>query len=224
MFLTPRAVTLLVCNTEAFGQRDGRSVDSNLLQQDLRKIQELRVCDWLRSLSLRIPDSDVVVVATKCDRAPGTAVGMAERMERAIRKWLEMWSGSQMTAVRVEDGVSLTSCVDSPVDEHGGAALGKREHAKESMWTCDWHQGTREEPLPSLLHRVIYNSRGDIRGAALVLPRSWNIALTVLDALGNGRRVWVSLHRPSLCCLIVRTNLWVISVAVWGMSLRTVQH
>ena len=189
MFLTPRAVNLLVCNTEAFGQRDECSMDSHPLQQDLSKLQELRVCDWLRSLSFRIPDSDVVIVATKCDRAPGTAVAMAERMERAIRKWLDTWSGSQMSAVRVEYGVSLTSCVASAVDKQGSAALGKRKYSRESMWTCDWRQDTRDEPLPSLLRRVIYNSKGDIRGAALVLPRSWSIALTVLDALGNGRQV-----------------------------------
>ncbi|CAN0350489.1 unnamed protein product [Ectocarpus sp. 6 AP-2014] len=92
-----------------------------------------------------------------------------------------------MTAVRVEDGVSLTSCVLSAPQKGDGFARGKRESPENSMWACDWRQDTLGEPLPSLLHRVIYNSKGDIRGAVLVLPRSWNIALVVLDALGNGR-------------------------------------
>lgn len=163
--------------------------DWNPLKEDLCKLQELRVCDWLRSLSFRIPDSDVVVVATKCDRADGMAVEMAGRIERAIQKWLESWSDSGMTAVRVEDGVSLTSCVPSAPLEHDGIALGKRKSPEDSMWACDWRQDTREEPLRSLLHRVIYNSKDNLRGAALVLPRSWNIALLVLDALGSGRQV-----------------------------------
>lgn len=218
MFLTPRAVTLLVCNTEAFGQREDCSIDSDLLQQDLSKIQELRVCDWLRSLSFRIPDSDVIVVATKCDRASWTAVDMAERMERSIRKWLHIWSGSGMTTVRVEDGVSLTSCATSTVDERGGATLRKRKQPRESMWTCDWRQDTRDEPLPSLLYRVMYNNRGHIRGAALVLPRSWNIALIVLDALGNGRRVRVSLQTYRML-FPPSDRPWVISFGILGMSL-----
>ncbi|CAM9664047.1 unnamed protein product [Ectocarpus sp. 4 AP-2014] len=187
MFLSPRAVTLLACNTEAFGERGNWPAGGNSLNEDLDKLRELRVCDWLRSLSFRIPDSDVVAVATKCDRAAGMAVVMAERIERAIRKWLREWSRSKMTAVRVEDGVSLISCIPSAPKERDGFASGKRKRPENSMWACDWRQDTPGEPLPSLLRRVTYNSKGHIRGAALVLPRSWNIALVVLDALGNGR-------------------------------------
>ena len=188
MFLTPRAVTLLVCNTEAFEQRDDCPIGKDRLTQDLSKIQELRVCDWLRSLSLRIPDSDVVIVATKCDRAAGMAGEMAGRMERAIRKWLEIWSGSDMTAVRVEVGVSLTSCAASAPQEKGSAVSVENEILGDSMWACDWRQDSRDDRLPGLLHRVIYNSKGGLRGAALVLPKSWNIALAVLEALGTGRQ------------------------------------
>ena len=202
MFLTPRAVTLLVCNTEAFAQREGCSIDSNQLLQDLRKIENLRVCDWLRWLSFRIPNNDVVVVATKCDRAAGMAVDLAGRMESAIRKWLGEWSGSQMTAVHVEDGVSLTSCVTSAPDELHGAALGKRKRCGGWTWACDWRHDSRDEPLPSLLHRVIHNSKGDIRGAALVLPRSWNIALVVLEAFGSGRQV------PESCRTLICSSLF----------------
>lgn len=191
MFLTPRAVTLLVCNTDAFGQRDGYLSDGDQLDEDLDKLQELRVCDWLRSLSFRIPDSDVCVVATKCDLAGGKATDIAERVECAIRQWLKLWSDSEMTAVRIEPGVNLTSCVAAPSpEEAGGSVLAGRKGVGEPMWTCDWLEDMSDEPSPpSLLHRVIYNSKGDLRGAYSVIPRSWNIALTVLDAVQSGRQV-----------------------------------
>ncbi|CAM9921267.1 unnamed protein product [Ectocarpus sp. 12 AP-2014] len=50
------------------------------------------------------------MVATKCDFAAGMAADAAGRVEAANAKWKESWSGAGMTAVRVEDGVSLTSC------------------------------------------------------------------------------------------------------------------
>lgn len=189
MFLSPRAVSVLVCNTGAFGLRDDSANDRSQLEQDLSKLQELRVCDWLRSLSFRVPDNDVVVVATKCDLAGGMAASLAMRMENAVRMWLENWRNSEMTAVRVEDGVSLTSCV--PIlaqDEKRGADLRKRKRSEESGWACDWREDMRDDSPPSLLDRVMFNSKGDLRGAAMVLPRSWNIALQVLEALGSGRQ------------------------------------
>ena len=164
--------------------------DKDQLERDLSKLQQLRVCDWLRSLSFRIPDSDVVVVATKCDlTVGGTATNLAERMERAIRRWLERWRGSEMTAVRVEDGVSLTSCAASSApEEDGDDVLGERKKPDGSLWACDWVEDVRDDLPPSLLHRAVYNSKGELRGAALVLPRSWNMALEVLEALGSGRQ------------------------------------
>ncbi|CAM9861472.1 unnamed protein product [Ectocarpus sp. 4 AP-2014] len=188
MFLSPRAVSLLVCDTGAFGQRDNSLTDRDQLKKDLSKLQELRVCDWLRSLSFRIPDSDVVMVATKCDLAAGMAADAAERMACGAGNWIESWSGAGMTAVRVEDGVSLTSCFAPTPNEDGGAALGTgKSPEEESTWVCDWREGMCVESRPSLLHRVMYNSKGDLRGASLVLPRGWNIGLGVLDALGRGR-------------------------------------
>lgn len=198
MFLTPRAVSLLVCNTKAFGQGDDCSSDRDQLNQDLQKLQDLCVCDWLRSLSVRIPDSDVVVVATKCDLAGGKAVCLAGRMERAIRRWLETWRRSQMGAVRVEDAVSLTSCVATlNSEEEEEAAPRKRKKPEEPMWACDWREDMCDDSPLSLLHRVMYNSKGSLRGAAMVLPRSWNIALEVLEAVGSGRQVQGLAHSPS---------------------------
>ena len=188
MFLSPRAVTLLVCNTSAFGQRDDRLSDRDQLTQDLSKLRDLQVCDWLRSLSFRVPDSDVVLVATKCDRSGGMAASVAGRIERAIQRWQQIWVGSQMTAVRVEPGVSLTSCSATCVpEEEGSVALGTMKRAREPMWACDWREGMHDEFPPSLLHRIMYNSEDKLRGAVMVLPQSWNIALEVLEALGTGR-------------------------------------
>lgn len=110
-----------MCNAEVFGQGDDSSSDRGQQKQDLAKLQELLVCDWLRSLSFRIP--------TKCDLAAGGMVpNLAERIDCAIRKWLDSWRGSGMTAVHVENGVSLASCVASSAAEgERGAALGKKE-------------------------------------------------------------------------------------------------
>ncbi|CAM9844406.1 unnamed protein product, partial [Ectocarpus sp. 12 AP-2014] len=199
MFLSPRAVSLLVCDASAFGQRDSSLTDRDQLKKDLRKLQELRVCDWLRSLSFRIPESDVVVVATKCDLAAGMAADVAERIEGAVGKWVDSWFAAGMTAARVEDGVSLTSCFAPTPHEDGGTALWRRESPEEeSTWACDWREGTCVESQPSLLQRVMYNSKGELRGASLVLPRSWNIALEVLDALGSGRDPVKSAHQTVL--------------------------
>ena len=188
MFLSPRAVTLLVCDTGGFVERGGCSSGQDQLKQDLVRLRELRVCDWLRSLSFRIPDSDVIVVATKCDLVAGIATTLAGRIEPAIQKWLNHWSDAEMTAVRVEDGVSLTSCVaaSAPKEDEEDSSR-ERGAPGYSTWACDWSEDTRDPPLPSLLHRVMYENKGGLRGATMVLPMSWNIALAVLEALGSGR-------------------------------------
>ncbi|CAM9880795.1 unnamed protein product, partial [Laminaria digitata] len=71
MFLTRRAVCLVVCDAGAFGQQGGGAEDQ--IEKDIRTLEELRVCDWLRSISYRVPGSDVILVATKCDLASGNA-------------------------------------------------------------------------------------------------------------------------------------------------------
>ncbi|CAN0543289.1 unnamed protein product, partial [Ectocarpus sp. 12 AP-2014] len=64
MFLTPRSVCVLACNTGEFGQRRGSEHCGEVEEEDCRKLEELRVCDWLRSISRRVPNSDVILVAT----------------------------------------------------------------------------------------------------------------------------------------------------------------
>lgn len=182
----------------------------------MSRLQELRVCDRLRSLSFRIPDSDVVVVATKCDLVGGMAADLTRRMERAVLGWLEKWRGSQMTAVRVEDGVSLTICIATLApEEEGGATVWKRSMPEESMWTCDWGEDMRDDSQPSLLRRIIYNSKGDLRGAATVLSRSWNVALEVLDAFGGGMQVRDSVQASGPCWAAVFAGIGVGLFHMW---------
>ena len=165
----------------------------------------MRVCDWLRSISYRVPNSEVILVATKCDLAGGNAADIAQRMDAACREWLDGWSGAGMAPVRLEDGVCRTSCLVKTTPTNilrrteaafGGFlkcfCLGTRETAPGDRtggldWECDW-RGMTEEPPPSMLYRVV-NKRdaSGLRGAEMVLPNGWAVALTVLDALEYGR-------------------------------------
>ncbi|CAN0228431.1 unnamed protein product [Scytosiphon promiscuus] len=192
MFLTPRSVCVLVCNAAAFGNM-GSGTDGQV-EDDCRKLEELRVCDWLRSISRRVPGNDVILVATKCDLAGGNPRETGRRIEEACRTWLADWVRDGLQPVRVEDGVCLTSCC---VRMEGGvccSGFSKRgndrrgNHSLERDWACDWRDNTDENPSSSLLHRLVHKSDGSgLRGAQMVLPRSWDIALTFLEALEHGR-------------------------------------
>ncbi|CAN0181886.1 unnamed protein product [Ectocarpus sp. 12 AP-2014] len=184
MFLTPRSVCVLVCNADAFGQQRGG--DHDPLEKDCRKLEELCVCDWLRSISRRVPDNDVILVATKCDLAGGKARDVGRRMENACRTWASSWARAGMQPVRLEHGVCLTSCCPTGVSEHGEGRPG--EQTLRGGWACDWRDDSDGNSSPSLLHRLVNKRDGDgPRGARMVLPRSWDIALTVLAALERGR-------------------------------------
>ena len=204
MFLTPRAVCLVVCDAGAFGQQCGREDDQ--IEEDIRNLENLRVCDWLRSISYRVPNSEVILVATKCDLAGGNAADIAQRMDAACREWLDGWSGAGMAPVRLEDGVCRTSCLVKTTPTNilrrteaafGGFlkcfCLGTRETAPGNRtggldWECDWCDDGAAEPTMSMLGRVLNKKDGSgLRGAVMVLPRSWDIALTVLKALEYGR-------------------------------------
>ncbi|CAM9548252.1 unnamed protein product [Ectocarpus sp. 8 AP-2014] len=123
MFLTPRAVCVLVCNAGEFGQQTG-SGSNDQVGEDCRKLEELRVCGWLRSISRRVPNNDVILVATKCDLAGGSAGKIGVRMEHACRRWLSSWVRNGMQPVRLEPCVSLTSCFATGVGEHGESSTG----------------------------------------------------------------------------------------------------
>lgn len=149
LFLSPRAVSILVCNTKDFGHRASNLDDREQLTQDYRVLKKLRVYEWLTSLSCRIPDSDFIVVATKCDLAGGLAADMAGRIESAIRKWLSARSETGATPVRMEDGVSLTSCITPALE--GRKNPSSVASGRDSSWPCDWSDDMRDAPPPSLL-------------------------------------------------------------------------
>ncbi|CAM9470923.1 unnamed protein product [Ectocarpus sp. 12 AP-2014] len=185
MFLTPRSVCVLVCNAEAFGQQESTGTGGQV-EEDCHKLEDLRVCDWLRSISQRIPGNDVILVATKCDLVGENAGKVGRSMEEACRKWLASWVHNGMQPICLEHGVSLTSCCPTVGRKDGEIRTGTP--GSEGGWVCDWLDDRDDKPLPSLLHRLVNKPNGGgLRGAQMVLPRSWDIALTVLDALEHGR-------------------------------------
>ncbi|CAM9727538.1 unnamed protein product, partial [Ectocarpus fasciculatus] len=197
MFLTPGSICVLVCNAEAFGN-PGDGIGSQV-ENDCRKLEELCVCDWLRCISRRVPDNEVILVATKCDLVGGRAREFGRRMEEACRMWLASWVRGGMRPVRVEDGVCLTSCCSTIVYDgvclrsccsttmNGRGEGGSGPQAFEGRWACDWRDAQDKNPSAGLLDRVVNKRYGGLRGAQMVLPRSWDIALTFLEALEQGR-------------------------------------
>ncbi|CAM9818710.1 unnamed protein product [Ectocarpus sp. 4 AP-2014] len=185
MFLTPRSVCVLVCNAGLFRQQLGRD-DIDQIEEDCCKLEGLRVCDWLRSISRRVPGNDVILVATKCDLVSGNVEETGQRIELACRTWLSSWVRNGMDPVRLEHHVSLTSCFPIGVGEHDEGITGN--HASKQGWACDWRDVEGDNPSPSLLYRLVNKpDEGGLRGVQMVLPRSWDIALTFLDSLEHGR-------------------------------------
>ncbi|CAM9185854.1 unnamed protein product [Ectocarpus sp. 13 AM-2016] len=185
MFLTPRSVCVLVCNAAEFGQQLG-SDNVDQVEEDCRKLEALRVCDWLRSISRRVPGNDVILVATKCDLVSGNAEETGRRLERACLMWLSTWVRNGMHPVRLEPHVSLTSCFPIGDGEHGEGSPGS--NASKQGWACDWRHMEGDRSSPSLPYRLVNKpDEGGLRGVQMVLPRSWDIALIVLEALEHGR-------------------------------------
>lgn len=182
MFLTPRSVCVLACDAEAFGQP---SIGTGLqVKEDCRKLEELSVCGWLRSISWRVPYNDVILVATKCDQVGGSSKEIGRRMEDACRTWLASWVRDGMGPVGLEDGVCMTSCRPAGVEQVEDCA-GERAPGRD--WECDWRDTADEHPSPSLLYRLVNKHDGSgLRGAQMVLPQSWDIALHWLEALEHG--------------------------------------
>lgn len=135
MFLTPRAVCLVVCDAGAFAQQGSEGDDQ--LQNDICTLDKLRVCDWLRSISQRVPQSDVILVATKCDLTDGKAADVARRIDAACRTWPASGVEADMQPVRLESGVCLTSCslksTRTAVVQTREAAFGKNS-VKSAIW------------------------------------------------------------------------------------------
>lgn len=151
MFLTPRSVCVLVCNATLFENSSNRN--GGQLDEDCRKLQQLCVCDWLRSISRRVPDNDVLLVATKCDLVAINPRGIGRRVEEACRTWLARWVHAGMRPAMGEDGVCLTTCCASGTDGQEERSGG--HHAVEGGWACDRRDSTDENKSPSLLHQLV---------------------------------------------------------------------
>ena len=83
-----------------------------------------------------------------------------------------------MESARLEEGFCLTSC-------HASAAS---EQEEVKSWECDWRDDMTEEAPASMLRHLVNKRDGSgLRGAEVVLPNIWNIALTVLEALEYGK-------------------------------------
>lgn len=175
--------------------------DVDQLDTDVKKIEELGVCEWLRCLSWRAPGSDAFLVGTKCDRLKADAKDTAERIDEACQKWLVRWI-TQGMRINIEGGVSLTSCARPPerswlMDRLADLdalipgtkrTLTRRDFVNECPWPCDWPSGAQEASSEGLLRRITHKSRTNtFRGATMVLPRGWDAALTMLEALRMGR-------------------------------------
>ncbi|CAM9880861.1 unnamed protein product, partial [Laminaria digitata] len=118
--------------------------------------------------------------------------------------------------VRLEDGVCRTSCfvkttptnifetvralvekLPSLLCGHEKTTPGNRTGGLD--WECDWRDDVAAEPTTSTLDRVINKKDGSgLRGPEMVLPYSWDIALTVLEAFEDGRdSVEAVVHRSA---------------------------
>lgn len=210
MFITRRTLCLIACDTSKFGARRRRLTDEEQLEIDIEELEALEVCHWLKVLSWRVPGCNILLVGTKCDLLPPEDIeDVGERIEAACRAWAERWELRGMN-VNLEPGVVLTSCVTPSVGE---AALGDHSASlsansaemgissrarKKQMPTVSegrhWPSDFGESPdngCEGLQHRITHTAEGMSRPARMTVPRGWDIALTVLDALSAGRRVYI---------------------------------
>ncbi|CAB1099588.1 unnamed protein product [Ectocarpus sp. CCAP 1310/34] len=137
----------------------------------------------------------VLVCNAKAFENPGDGIG--SQVEKDCRMLEELCVGMQ--PVEVEDGVCLTSC--SSMTMYDGGCLpsccstssngqGEGDSGPEASgrrWACDWLDKKDENPSPGPLDRLVNKRDGGLRGARIMLPRSWDIALTFLEALERGR-------------------------------------
>lgn len=190
LFLTRRAVYLLVWDASQEGC-NGTGVVSTT--EDL---QTLGILPWLAALSFRLPGGDVILVGNKCDLRSGaqdSAAQAASRVESACRRWLARVCSSGGRVVEIEQGTSLTSCAPPGWWAYianstlrglawiSGYKLG---------WPCDWSGGAwgGNRP-PSLVDRIVrVGGSGPLRAQEMVLPQSWELALTFLRDLSGSER------------------------------------
>ncbi|CAN0357848.1 unnamed protein product, partial [Ectocarpus fasciculatus] len=79
LFLTPRAVYLLVWDAADASEMDGLNLEG------------LAIAPWLRYLTFRVPDANVVLVGNKWDRVVSARRAVADDVEGESRQWLKSW-------------------------------------------------------------------------------------------------------------------------------------
>ncbi|CAN0125674.1 unnamed protein product, partial [Ectocarpus sp. 12 AP-2014] len=167
LFLTPRAVYLLVWDAAKASEMD----DLNL--------EDLAIAPWLRYLTFRVPGANVVLVGNKWDRVVRARRTVADDVERESRRWLQSWMakahGHEPHGISLEDGVSLVSCAKPGLGAWAPAC------GEGAGWPCD-------KSTPGLFHRIIYNPVDDKRNVTMHLPRSYLLALEMLEELASCSR------------------------------------
>lgn len=190
IFLTKRAVYLVVFKSSKLGPPEEGLSDDEQEEKDLRMLKELDVCRWLQFLSWRVPECSVVMVATMCDLLEANVMaGIPGRVERACQRWLKiMASSGRHIAVKLERGVSLTSCAIPAscwrrLTKSITDRLPERSRWKRP-WPCDRGLSNMDAHARGLIDRILYRTKtGPHRGMESFLPRAWCIALAFLEAL-----------------------------------------
>ncbi|CAM9963869.1 unnamed protein product [Ectocarpus sp. 12 AP-2014] len=167
LFLTPRAVYLLVWDAAKASEMDGLN------------LEDLAIAPWLRYLTFRVPDANVILVGSKWDGVEMARRTVADDAERESRGWLKSWMekahGHQPHGLSLEDGVSLVTCAQS------GLAVSAPAFGGGTGWPCD-------KSRPGLFHRMIYNPVDDKRAVTMHLPLSYRFALEMLEELASSSR------------------------------------
>ena len=163
LFLTPRAVYILVWNMEEKANDKG----------DLGRLD---ITKWLKSLSFHVPDANVILVGNKYDTVQD-GHGMSERVERWSREWLDGWAkhpgrGQALHKLCLEQDVSLVSC--KPLKKHWFLRH-TAQNTAETQWGCDRN-------TPGLLHLIVHNG-DERRSMEYFLPDMWWHSLEFLNEL-----------------------------------------
>ncbi|CAM9802047.1 unnamed protein product, partial [Sphacelaria rigidula] len=134
LFLTPRSLYLLVWDAE------------KACQMNELDLEDLGIAPWLRYLTFRVPDADVVLVGNKWDRVEKAKRGVVLDVEHESREILGSWraraDGYRPGRLTLEEGVSCVSCAWSVPGVL--ASIGLR-----TGWPCD-------KSMPGLFHRIVH--------------------------------------------------------------------
>ncbi|CAN0565264.1 unnamed protein product, partial [Ectocarpus sp. 12 AP-2014] len=142
-------------------------------------LEDLAIAPWLRYLTFRVPDANVILVGNKWDGVERSRRTVADDVKRESRRWLKSWMekahGHQPHGLSLEDGVSLVTCAQSGLGVSAPAFGGR------TGWPCD-------KSTPGLFHRMIYNPVDEKRTATMHLPPSYRLALELLEELAPSSR------------------------------------